>query len=85
MGRSKYPTSYRLSDECLGLIEQLAGTLGISQAGVIEQAVRKLARAELPASTSESASGVKKESKSTRTAAEDLSGAVEKKGKTRKP
>jgi hypothetical protein len=49
MPTTKHPTSYRLSDECRKLIEQLAGTLGISQAGVIEQAIRKFARAELPA------------------------------------
>jgi hypothetical protein len=43
---SKQATSYRLSAECRELITRLAGRLGISQAGVIEQAVRKLARAE---------------------------------------
>lgn len=49
MARNKYPSSFRLSEECLTLLERLAENLGISQAGVIEQAVRKLARAELPA------------------------------------
>jgi len=48
MGRHKFPSSYRLSEECRALIDQLSEALGISQAGVIEQAVRKLARAELP-------------------------------------
>jgi hypothetical protein len=45
----KNPTSFRLSDECLRLIARLSETLGINQTAVIEQAVRKLARAELPA------------------------------------
>jgi predicted transcriptional regulator len=49
MAPTKHPTSFRLSDECLALIEQLAAALGISQAGVVEQAIRKFARAELPA------------------------------------
>jgi hypothetical protein len=43
------PTSYRLSEECLRLIALLAKSLGINQTAVVEQAVRKLARAELPA------------------------------------
>jgi hypothetical protein len=47
MTANKHPSSYRLSPECRDLIERLAATLGISQAGVIDQAVRKLARAEL--------------------------------------
>lgn len=45
---TKQPTSFRLSGECVRLMNRLAAALGISQAGVIEQAVRKLARAELP-------------------------------------
>jgi hypothetical protein len=45
---AKYPTSYRLSQECLILIEQLSAHLGITGTGVIEQAVRKMARAEMP-------------------------------------
>ncbi len=48
MAPNKLPSSYRLSEECHQLIAQLAEALGISQAGVIEQAVRKLARTELP-------------------------------------
>ena len=48
MSDRKHPSSYRLSTEARELIDRLAAYLGISQAGVIEQAVRKLARAELP-------------------------------------
>jgi hypothetical protein len=44
---SKNPTSFRLSEECLRLLARLSETLGINQTAVIEQAVRKLARAEL--------------------------------------
>ncbi len=46
MPRTKYPASYRLSEVCQSLIGALAGHLGVSRTGVIEQAVRKLARAE---------------------------------------
>jgi hypothetical protein len=46
MVRSKLPSSYRLSEGCQQLLKQMSDHLGISQAGVIEQAVRKLARAE---------------------------------------
>jgi hypothetical protein len=45
----KNPTSFRLSDECLHLVARLSKSLGINQTAVVEQAVRKLARAELPA------------------------------------
>lgn len=45
----KNPTSFRLSDECLRLIARLSENLGINQTAVIEQAVRRLARAELAA------------------------------------
>jgi hypothetical protein len=45
----KNPTSFRLSDECLRLVARLSETLGINQTAVVEQAVRKLARAELAA------------------------------------
>ena len=48
MASNKHPSSYRLSAECHDLINRLTEVLGISQASVIEQAVRKLARAELP-------------------------------------
>jgi hypothetical protein len=48
MATSKQASSYRLSPECRDLMNRLADHLGISQASVIEMAVRKLARAELP-------------------------------------
>jgi hypothetical protein len=47
MADSKQPSSYRLSEECRDLLVRLAEALGLSQAGVIEMAVRKLARLEL--------------------------------------
>lgn len=43
---AKKKTSFALSEEGIKLIEELSRALGISQAGVVEQAVRKLARAE---------------------------------------
>jgi hypothetical protein len=46
---SKHPKSYRLSEECRKLIEELARVLGISQTAVVEFAVRKLAKVELGA------------------------------------
>ena len=46
--KTKIGSSYRLSAEGRDLINRLAEHLGISQASVIEMAVRKLARAELP-------------------------------------
>ena len=49
MAPNKFPSSYRLSEECRELIARLSDALGVSQAGVIEQAVRKMARSELPA------------------------------------
>lgn len=42
----KKPTSFRLSDEALELIAKLATHLGVSQAAVIEMAVRLLAKRE---------------------------------------
>lgn len=42
----KGPTSFRLSPEAVRLIKELSERLGISQASVVEQAVRKLARSE---------------------------------------
>jgi hypothetical protein len=44
----QYPTSFRFSDEARDLIDRLAHYLGISKASVIELAVRRLARTELP-------------------------------------
>lgn len=44
--RNKKGTSFRLSPVALELISQLTERLGLSQAGVIELAVRKLASSE---------------------------------------
>jgi predicted DNA-binding protein len=43
---TKQSTSFRLSDEALCLIRELSESLGLSQAAVVEMAVRKLAREE---------------------------------------
>ena len=48
MAPHKTPVSYRLSPAGRELINRLADHMGLSQAGIIEMAVRKLARAELP-------------------------------------
>jgi hypothetical protein len=48
MPTSKHPTSYRLSQECLDLLHELAQDSGISATSVIEQAVRHLYRTLLP-------------------------------------
>lgn len=45
-GQNKKGTSFRLSPTALELIGRLTGKLGLSQAGVIEMAVRKLAQTE---------------------------------------
>jgi predicted transcriptional regulator len=42
----KQPTSFRLSPEALSLIRELAEKLGVSQAAVLEMAVRKMAKEE---------------------------------------
>jgi uncharacterized protein (DUF1778 family) len=47
MPTDKNPTSYRLSEEALALIDRLAEALGISRTSVVEMAVRQLARREL--------------------------------------
>jgi hypothetical protein len=47
MAKPKGATSYRLSDDAQHLIMALADRLGVSKTGVLEMAVRKLARAEL--------------------------------------
>ena len=44
MPAPKQATSFRLSDEALMLIRELAVSLGVSQAAVVEMAVRKLAK-----------------------------------------
>lgn len=43
---AKQSTSFRLSGEALSLIRELSERLGLSQAAVVELAVRKLAKAE---------------------------------------
>ena len=44
--RNKVGTSFRLSPVAIDLIAQLADKMGLSQAGVIELSVRKLANGE---------------------------------------
>jgi hypothetical protein len=46
MPTSKNPASYRLSEEALVLIEQLAKAMGLSRTSVIEVAIRQLAKKE---------------------------------------
>lgn len=41
---TKQSTSFRLSEEALSLIRELSERLGLSQAAVVEMAVRQLAR-----------------------------------------
>jgi hypothetical protein len=43
----KIASSYRLSPECRRLMERLSQVMGVSQASVLEYAVRKVARLEL--------------------------------------
>ena len=43
---NKIGTSFRLSPTAIELIAQLAAKFGLSQAGIVELAVRKLAEAE---------------------------------------
>jgi predicted transcriptional regulator len=42
----KQPTSFRLSNEALRLLKVLADAKGVSQAAIIELAVRELAKKE---------------------------------------
>lgn len=44
---AKQATSYRLSEDAKALITRLKEKLGVSEADVIEMAVRRLARVEL--------------------------------------
>jgi hypothetical protein len=44
MSAGKTGTSFRLSEEALGLMRDLGARLGLSQASVIELALRELAR-----------------------------------------
>ena len=46
MPTSKNPASYRLSEDALVLIEQLAKAMGLSRTSVIEVAIRHLAKKE---------------------------------------
>jgi hypothetical protein len=46
---TKQATSFRLSDEALTLIRELSAALGVSQAAVIEMAVRKIAKQHIDA------------------------------------
>jgi len=43
------PSSWRLSVEARALLAQLAQALGISQTSVLELAIRRMAKEELPA------------------------------------
>jgi hypothetical protein len=43
---NKEPISFRLTPEAIRLIKEMAKKLGVSQADVIEMAVRKLAEQE---------------------------------------
>ena len=46
MMANKEPISFRLTPEAIRLIQELAKKLGVSQAAVLEMAVRKLAEQE---------------------------------------
>ena len=48
MKKDQNPTSYRFSPEARELIDRLSVHLGISKVSVIELAVRRLARREMP-------------------------------------
>jgi hypothetical protein len=48
MPKPRGGTSYRLSEEAQGLLTRLSGRLGLSKTGVLEVAIRKLARSEFP-------------------------------------
>ncbi len=45
---NKEAISFRLTPEAIALIKELAKNLGVSQADIIEMAVRKLAKQENP-------------------------------------
>jgi hypothetical protein len=49
MPKPRGGTSYRFSSEAQELLARLADALGVSKTAVIEMALRKVARAELPA------------------------------------
>lgn len=46
MLRMKQPTSFRLSEEVFRLLKLLAEAKGVSQASVIEMAIREMAKKE---------------------------------------
>ncbi len=46
MTLDKQPTSFRLSAEALSLIREMSEKLGVSQAAVLEMALRKMAKEE---------------------------------------
>jgi predicted transcriptional regulator len=48
MPKPKGATSFRLSEDAQGLLQQLSEQLGVSKTAVLELAVRRLARDELP-------------------------------------
>jgi hypothetical protein len=48
MAARKRSTSMRLSEECRRMVARLCSVLGVSQSGVMEMAVRRMFRAELP-------------------------------------
>jgi hypothetical protein len=48
MTEGKHPISFRLSEEALGLVRGLSKRYGISQAGVIEMALRFFAERMRP-------------------------------------
>lgn len=66
VGNPKTMKNFRLSDEAIELLERLSAERGISQAAVIEQAVREFARKESGSRESEAnaAEGVKDSRKS---------------------
>lgn len=47
MGKPKQATSYRLTDEGQRLIGKLSTALGVSRTGVLELAIRQMAKREL--------------------------------------
>lgn len=55
-GNPKTIKNFRLTDEAIELLERLSGERGISQAAVIEQAVREFARRESGPDPAEEAS-----------------------------
>lgn len=44
--RNKIATSFRLSPEAMGMLDRLKERTGLSQAGILELAIRRMAEAE---------------------------------------